>query len=218
MHHFHLADDHPLFRNALVSIVEQHFPEAVVTESIDLDSTLKALRSGNDVDLLLLDLTMPGSQDLFGLINVREQFASVPVAIVSAREDIQTISRAMGHGASGYIPKSASPAVILEAIQTITSGETWIPAFARNRLKRLDTEEASLAVRIANLTPQQYKVLCLLREGWLNKQIGYELSVTEATVKAHITSIFRKLQVNNRTQAVIMLTRLSLDAVELTRD
>ncbi|GAA3963431.1 response regulator transcription factor [Allohahella marinimesophila] len=214
MYHFHLADDHPLFRNALVSIVEQHFPEAVITESVDLESTLTALNGSDDIDLLLLDLTMPGSQDLFGLVTVRERFATTPVAIVSAREDIDTISRAIGHGAAGYIPKSASPAVILEAIQTITNGESWIPAFARNRLKPLNSEEASLAARIANLTPQQYRVLCLLREGGLNKQIAYQLGVTEATVKAHITSIFRKLQVNNRTQAVVMLSKMSLDHLD----
>lgn len=211
MQHFHIADDHPLFRNALLGIINTHFPQAKVSQSSDLDSTLEALEQQPDLDLILLDLHMPGSQDLFGLISVRERYASIPVVVVSARDDLETISRAMGHGASAYIPKSASPAMIEEAVRSVTEGERWVPEFARQGLRRIDAEEVSLAAKIASLTPQQYKVLCFLREGWLNKQIAYEIGVTEATVKAHITAIFKKLGVSNRTQAVISLSKLSLD-------
>jgi DNA-binding NarL/FixJ family response regulator len=211
MYHIHIADDHPLFRNALLSIIDVHFPGTQITESCDLESTLKALESGDDVDLLLLDLHMPGSEDLFGLVSVRERHPSIPVVVISAREDIETISRCVGHGSSGYIPKSTAPNAIHQALAAVIDGDTWVPESARNSLRRVNDEELGLAAKIASLTPQQYRVLCFLKEGWLNKQIAYEIGVTEATVKAHITAIFRKLGVTNRTQAVIILGKLSLD-------
>ena len=210
MYHFHVADDHPLFRNALNEVIKQHYPDAVVEQSMDLDGTMRELEKNAETDLLLLDLHMPGSQDLFGLITVRDKFSGIPVAIISADEDVSTISRAMGHGASGYIPKSCSPQVIYQAIASILDGNRWVPEEYRNSLTPVTAEEKDLAVKIATLTPQQYRVLCYLREGWLNKQIGYELGVTEATIKAHITAIFRKLGTTNRTQAVIMLSKMSL--------
>lgn len=210
MYHFHVADDHPLFRNALNEVIKQHYPDAVVEQSMDLDGTMRELEKNAETDLLLLDLHMPGSQDLFGLITVRDKFSGIPVAIISADEDVNTISRAMGHGASGYIPKSCSPQLIHQAIASILDGNRWVPEEYRNSLTPVTAEEKDLAVKIATLTPQQYRVLCYLREGWLNKQIGYELGVTEATIKAHITAIFRKLGTTNRTQAVIMLSKMSL--------
>jgi DNA-binding NarL/FixJ family response regulator len=210
MYRFHVADDHPLFRNALLEVIKQNYPDAVVGQSMDLDGTIRDLERNDETDLLLLDLHMPGSQDLFGLITVREKFSDIPVAIISADEDSGTISRAMGHGASGYIPKSCSPQIIHQAIHTILDGDRWVPDDYRNNLTPVTAEEKDLAAKIATLTPQQYRVLCYLREGWLNKQIGYELGVTEATIKAHITAIFRKLGTSNRTQAVIMLSKMSL--------
>ena len=210
MYRFHVADDHPLFRNALLEVIKQNYPDAVVGQSMDLDGTIRDLEQNNETDLLLLDLHMPGSQDLFGLITVREKFPDIPVAIISADEDLGTVSRAMGHGASGYIPKSCSPQVIHQAIHALLNGNRWVPDSYRVSLKPVTDEEKDLAAKIATLTPQQYRVLCYLREGWLNKQIGYELGVTEATIKAHITAIFRKLGTTNRTQAVIMLSKMSL--------
>ncbi|MES0327314.1 MAG: response regulator transcription factor [Gammaproteobacteria bacterium] len=210
MYHFHVADDHPLFRNAILAVIKQHYPDSVVTESMDLDSTIKELERNDEADLLLLDLHMPGSQDLFGLILVREKYPSIPVAIISADEEDSTINRAMGHGACGYIPKSCSPQLIHEAIHAMLDGGRWVPEDFRHSLTPVDSEEKDLATKIATLTPQQYRVLCFLREGWLNKQIGYELGITEATIKAHITAIFRKLGTSNRTQAVIMLSKMSL--------
>lgn len=211
MYHFHVADDHPLFRNAIIEVIKRHYPDAAVAESMDLDSTINHLEDNDETDLLLLDLYMPGSQDLFGLIMVRTKFPSIPVAIISADEDANTINRAMGHGASGYIPKSCSPQTIHNAIHTMLNGDRWVPENMRNKLTPVDNEEKDLAAKIATLTPQQYRVLCFLREGWLNKQIGFELGVTEATIKAHITAIFRKLGITNRTQAVIMLGKMSLN-------
>lgn len=212
MYHFHVADDHPLFRNAILEVIKRHYPDSIVGESMDLDSTIKALEQNSETDLLLLDLHMPGSQDLFGLILVREKFPSIPVTIISADEDSNTINRAMGHGASGYIPKSCSPQLIHQAISAMLDGGRWVPEDFRNNLTPVNDEEKDLAAKIATLTPQQYRVLCHLREGWLNKQIGYEMGITEATIKAHITAIFRKLGISNRTQAVIMLSKMSLNA------
>jgi DNA-binding NarL/FixJ family response regulator len=210
MYHFHVADDHPLFRNAILEVIKRHYPDAVVGQSMDLDSTISDLEKNDETDLLLLDLHMPGSQDLFGLIMVREKFPSIPVAIISADEELSTINRAMGHGASGYIPKSCSPQTIHHAIHSMLDGNRWVPDEFRHSLTPVNSEEKDLASRIATLTPQQYRVLCYLREGWLNKQIGYEMGITEATIKAHITAIFRKLGISNRTQAVIMLSKMSL--------
>jgi len=212
MNHFHVADDHPLFRNAILEVIKRHYPDSIVEQSMDLDSTISALEKNDETDLLLLDLHMPGSQDLFGLIMVRQKFSSIPVTIISADEDPDTINRAMGHGACGYIPKSCSPQQIHQAISAMLDGDRWVPNEYKNSLTPVNNEEKDLAAKIATLTPQQYRVLCYLREGWLNKQIGYELGVTEATIKAHISAIFRKLGISNRTQAVIMLSKMSLNS------
>lgn len=218
MYHIHIADDHPLFRSALLDVIHQHFSQSTISESSDLGSTLQALNNDTDIDLLLLDLQMPGSQNLYGLIAIREKYPTVPVVIVSASDDKETINRAMGHGASGYIPKSLSADTLNKAIQAVAEGEQWIPAFMENQLTEITQDEKSLAARISTLTPQQYRVLCYVREGWLNKQIGFEIGITEATVKAHITAIFRKLGVTNRTQAVIELSKMSLNDVTTSNE
>ena len=141
----------------------------------------------------------------------KKKFPSIPIAVISANENASIINRAIGHGASGYIPKSSSVSTLYEAIRTVTDGERWLPPHIPFHASPITEEEKTLAAKIATLTPQQYRVLCYLREGWLNKQIGFELGVTEATIKAHITAIFRKLGVSNRTQAVIMLSHLAID-------
>jgi DNA-binding NarL/FixJ family response regulator len=216
MYRFHVEDDHPLFRSALLAVIKRHYPESTVGESMALDGVISDLEQHPETDLLLLDLYMPGSQDLFGLITVRERFPGIPVAIISADEEVSTVSRAMGHGASGYIPKSCSPQIIHQAIHSILDGNRWIPEAYRSSLTPVTIEEKDLAAKIAALTPQQYRVLCYLREGWMNKQIGFELGVTEATIKAHITAIFRKLGASNRTQAVIMLSKMSLEETHVS--
>lgn len=211
MYHFHIADDHPLFRKALLEVIHQQFNAITINESSDFETTISALEQKPDIDLLLLDLYMPGNQDLYGLIIVRERFPSIPVAVISANENADIINRAIGHGASAYIPKSSPANLLHDAIQTVINGDTWLLPHIRLSTNLITKEEKDLANKIASLTPQQYKVLCYLREGRLNKQIGYELGVTEATIKAHITAIFRKLGANNRTQAVVMLSQLSLE-------
>ena len=208
MYQFLIADDHPLFRSALLGIVQQHYADATVSESADLDSTLAAL-SQNDSDLLFLDLNMPGSQDLFGLMAIREQYPTVAVVIVSASESKDLIHRALQLGASGFIPKSSSTEELHLAIEKIMQGDVYLPDHIDDSVQHLSEKEKELVDKISLLTPQQYRVLCHLKEGWLNKQIAYEMHITEATVKAHITAIFKKLGVNNRTQAVIELSHFS---------
>ncbi|MGX5913357.1 response regulator transcription factor [Aliidiomarina sp. Khilg15.8] len=213
-----IADDHPLFREALQGALANHFNELSIIEADSLESTLTALHAGDDIDLLLLDLHMPGSGDLYGLIRIREDFPLLPVAIISGTEDPQVIGRCMGFGALGFIPKSMPSQQIAEAIATILDGDEWVPEAMRPQLQALSQADIELADKVAALTPQQYRVLFHVHEGLLNKQIAYQLGITEATVKAHMTAIFRKLDVYSRTQAVLLAERLQLAPPQETAD
>ena len=206
-----IADDHPLFREALKGALGQRHPDITIRESANLDATLEQLEIDDELDLLLLDLHMPGSDDLYGLIRIREDYPHVPVAVISGTEDLSIMSKVIGYGALGFISKASSPDLIETAINRILDGDIWVPAHLQGKIKELSEEETSLAQKIAELTPQQYRVLCYLRDGMLNKQIAWELSISEATVKAHITAIFRKLEVSNRTQAVLVASKIKLD-------
>jgi DNA-binding NarL/FixJ family response regulator len=202
-----IADDHPLFRGALRGAVEAFLPGAIVHEANGLDELGKLLGEERDIDLVLLDLTMPGVQGFSGLIYLRAQFPAVPIVIVSATEEPVVIRRAVEFGASGFIPKSLDTEGIGNAVRTILSGDVWAPPDVD-----LDTAEdreiIDLVRRIGRLTPQQMRVLMMLSEGLLNKQIAYELGVSEATVKAHVSAILQKLGVDSRTQAVIAASRI----------
>lgn len=211
MAHFLIADDHPLFREALIGALRMQFSDLEIVESDCLESTIKQLEQQPDLDLVLLDLHMPGSGDLYGIIRIREDFPDMPVAVISGSDQINIISKVMGYGAMGFIPKSSSSTQIAQAINTILEGDNWLPTGMAEKLKTLSHEDIDLANRVAELTPQQYRVLYLLHEGMLNKQIAFELNVTEATIKAHITAIFRKLGINNRTQAVLLAEKLQLE-------
>ncbi|GAB5381348.1 MAG: response regulator transcription factor [Aliiglaciecola sp.] len=205
-----VADDHPLYRDALRSALNQSMSELTLLEASDLNDTLEKAQH-NDVDLLLLDLHMPGSSDLFGLIHIRKLYPELPVAVVSGLEDKNIVSKVMNTGAMGFIPKTTSSQNIALAVKTILDGETWVPESLANDLDDTDDEFSALAEKVASLTPAQYKVLCFMRDGLLNKQIGFELDIAEATVKAHVTALFRKLGINNRTQAVLISSQLQLE-------
>lgn len=209
MYHFHIADDHPLFLSALTQVIKAKYPQAAITQSQDLDQTLTDLKGMDDLDLLLLDLNMPGTMGLLGLVNIRERYPAVPVVIVSANEDQDIVNRAIGHGAMGYMTKSLCQEDMLTAIDCLLRGKSWVPHKYASNIEPIKQDEKNLAARIASLTPQQYKVLGLLKQGWLNKQIGFEMGVTEATIKAHVTAIFRKLNVSNRYQAMLELNSFS---------
>ncbi|SFB82577.1 response regulator transcription factor [Pseudoalteromonas denitrificans] len=212
MNKFLIADDHPLFREALKSSLQNTFSELTVFESDNFKSTLKLLDKEDELDLLLLDLHMPGNDDLYGLIKIREEYPELPIAVVSGSEELTIVSKVMGYGALGYIPKSSSATEIAAAIREILEGETWLPETMKDKVNQLSGDEVEVATQVASLTPQQYKVLSYLHEGLLNKQIAYELNISEATVKAHITAIFRKLGVYNRTQAVLIASKLQLES------
>jgi DNA-binding NarL/FixJ family response regulator len=208
-----VADDHPLFRMALKQAVAQAYPDAQVVEAETIDQLERLSEAGEVFSLLLLDLNMPGAHGFSGLIYMRERNQGVPLVVVSASEEASIIHKAIEFGANGFIPKSAPMEMMVEAIEKVCSGQRWLPP---NLLPRtnplLNDQHHDLAKSIASLTPQQFRVLGMLAEGQLNKQIAYELSVSEATIKAHMTAIFRKLGVRNRTQAVIRLQNLDVDA------
>lgn len=205
-----IADDHPLFREALRGAVERVVPEVVLVEAETTDGVYAAAEAHPDADLLLLDLTMPGAQGFSALVHLRAAQPLLPIVVVSAREEPTTIRRALDHGAAGFIPKSADASTLRHAIATVLEGGRWAPPQVAQG-SAVDREEADVAARVRELTPQQFRVLSMLGAGLLNKQIAYELGVSEATVKAHMTAILRKLGASNRTQAVLVAGRLALD-------
>jgi DNA-binding NarL/FixJ family response regulator len=203
-----IADDHPLFRGALRQALGSIMPEASVIEASGLDEVMAAMARQRDLDLILLDLTMPGVQGFSGLMYLRAQHPDVPVVIVSATEEALVIRRALDFGAAGFIPKSLDAEHIGAAVKAVLAGETWTPPDVDLSASE-DKETGELVRRLARLTPQQVRVLMMLSEGLLNKQIAYELGVSEATVKAHVSAILQKLGVDSRTQAVIAAARIS---------
>ena len=208
-----IADDHPLYRDALRGALSLTLPDLILREAGDLTTTVDILEK-EDIDLLLLDLHMPGSHDMFGLVHIRKLYPELPVAVVSGTEDAAIISKIVGVGALGFIPKTASSGDIANAVQSILDGDIWLPESVSEKIEEVDEAFSELADKVASLTPSQYKVLCYMRDGLLNKQIGYNLDIAEATVKAHITAIFRKLGVYNRTQAVLIASKLQLEPIE----
>ena len=204
-----IADDHPLFRGALRQAIGSVMPKARVIEANGMDELNAVLGHERDIDLILLDLTMPGVQGFSGLLSLRAQHPELPVVIVSATEEATVIRRAMEFGASGFIPKSIDIDSIGGAIGAVLAGDVWTPPDVDLSAAE-DKETADLVRRLATLTPQQVRVLTMLSEGLLNKQIAYELSVSEATVKAHVSAILDKLGVDSRTQAVIAASKIGV--------
>ena len=207
-----IADDHPLFRAALRQAARDALGEVELHEAGSLDAVLATLDAQPQIDLVLLDLHMPGNHGLAGLAAVRAQYPGVAVIVVSANDDPRVVRRALDHGAAGYLPKSAGLDELRDAIRTVLACETWLPAPLRASVARAQSapKDAALAARLASLSPQQFRVLTLVAEGLLNKQIADRLDVQERTVKAHLTAIFERLGVRNRTQAGVILRELEL--------
>jgi DNA-binding NarL/FixJ family response regulator len=204
-----IADDHPLFRGALREAVSGLFQSADIYEAGSFDDVSRLLERGGDVDLILLDLTMPGVRGFSGLMYLRAQYPSVPIVVISANDDPAVIRRCMDFGASGFLPKTLGIEAMRGAIGRVFEGGVWTPPDIELGTGS-DSETADLMMRLASLTPQQVRVLMMLSEGLLNKQIAYELGVSEATVKAHVSAILQKLGVESRTQAVIAASRIEL--------
>jgi DNA-binding NarL/FixJ family response regulator len=204
-----VADDHPLFRDALRQAIESLPVFREVATAGCLEEAIDLVNRLANPELLLLDLKMPGSNGFSGLVRLRSERPDMPVVVISASEDDLTIARALQAGAAGFIPKSVDANTIKLAIDAVLSGEIWYPA-DRNLENMPGAEFADFVQRLQSLTPQQNRVLEMLGEGLLNKQIAYELGVSEATVKAHVSAVLTKLGVDSRTQAVIAMTKLTL--------
>ncbi|MGY0503944.1 response regulator transcription factor [Luteimonas sp. e5] len=207
-----IADDHPLFRAALKQAAHDALGEVRLLEAGSMPEVLATLEHDDAIDLVLLDLHMPGSHGLAGLAAVRAQFPGVAVVVVSANDDPRVVRRALDHGAAGYLPKSAGLDELREAIVTVLDCQQWLPASLRAAVASATSapDDAALAARLASLSPQQFRVLALVAEGLLNKQIADRLGVQERTIKAHLSAIFERLGVRNRTQAGVVLRGLEL--------
>lgn len=206
-----IADDHPLFREALARAAAQAVPGARIFQADSVPALLALLDLHPDADILLLDLHMPGASGFSALAHLRGQFPQLPVVVVSAHEEADVARRAVAHGAAGYIPKSMAGESIVGAIAAVLEGEVWMPAQLSGSDTELRNAEVQAAARIAELTPQQFRVLSMLADGLLNKQIAFDLGVSEATVKAHMTAIMRKLGCNNRTQVALVASQLAVE-------
>ena len=202
-----IADDHPLFRGALREAVNGLLQQADIAEAGTFDEVAELLERGGEVDLILLDLAMPGARGFSGLMFLRAQYPSVPVIVVSANDVPAAIRRCMEFGASGFIPKTASVEAMRAAVSRVLGGGVWSPPDV-DLTTGSDAETAAMMARMATLTPQQVRVLMMLSEGLLNKQIAFQLGVSEATVKAHVSAILQKLGVESRTQAVIAAAKI----------
>ena len=202
-----IADDHPLVVGGLRQAVLAAAPGAEIAVAHDFDSMAEALEASPDTDLVLLDLTMPGVRGFSGLLFLRSERPSIPVVVVSGNEDRAVIRHCMEFGAAGFIPKSNSLETMRVAIAQVLDGGRWTPPDF-DPSPQANRESSAMARRLASLTPQQIRVLMMLSQGLLNKQIAYELSVSEATVKALVSAILQKLGVDSRTQAVILATKI----------
>src|ERR1700736_752613 len=206
--HLVIADDPPLFRDALRQAVASVVPSAGMDEAGSFDELTALLEQDAEVDLILLDLTMPGISGFSGLIYLRAQYPAIAVVVVSASDDVGTIRRSVDFGASGFIPKRFGVDTLRDAILKVMDGDVWIPPDV-DLSSVADPEMGRLRDRLVTLTPQQVRVLMMLSQGLLNKQIAYELGVSEATIKAHVSAILQKLGVESRTQAVIAAAKIA---------
>ncbi|EON93325.1 LuxR family two component transcriptional regulator [Marinobacter lipolyticus SM19] len=204
-----IADDHPLFREAISSVIASGFEGSEIIETDDLDSALEITRENDDLDLILLDLNMPGMHGLNGLITLRNEAPTIPVVIVSAEEDKQVVLQAITYGAVGFITKSSPRAQMTEAIQQILNGNVYLPSdiirtAKESSSRRSRHEDNPISPELLNsLTRRQLLVLERMSKGESNKQIAYNLNIAETTVKAHVSAILRKLGVHNRVQAIL---------------
>ena len=206
-----IADDHPLFRDALQRAVLAALPDATVHTADSVPALFALIETMPEADLLLMDLHMPGARGYSALAHIRGQYPGLPTIVVSGHEEAQVARRALAHGASAYIPKSAAVDDIVEAVRAVLDGDVWLPHQLMGGTVELKADEADVAARVASLTPQQFRVLNMIAEGLLNKQIAYDLGVSEATVKAHMTAIMRKLGVSNRTQVALAASHLDVE-------
>lgn len=211
-----VADDHPLYREAIISVIKRSFPDVTTYEADDYESALTIVAQNNQLDLILLDINMPGMDGLNGLIQLRNEMPEIPVAMISAESDRELVLRSITYGAVGYISKVASSEKIDEAIRQIMDGHVYLPSdIIRNPQKSThsvsEESQSFNPKQISSLTRRQLLVLERLSKGDSNKQIAYELNIAETTVKTHVSAILNKLNVHNRMQAVLCASKINFD-------
>ena len=204
---FLVADDHPLFRAAIIHVLRERLPQYAILEAASAPTLGAALQAHPEVELVLLDLAMPGARGFSALLHVRGEYPEIPVIVISSNDHPRVIRRAQQFGAAGFIPKSSSAEAIGAAVTTVLDGGCSFPPMEAERSEA----DAALAVRLAQLTPQQFRVLLCLADGLLNKQIAHELGLAENTVKVHVTAILKKLECYTRTQAAVLVKSLEND-------
>jgi len=212
-----IADDHPLFRDAIKSIVTEEFDGYTMLETATLDDAINLVDDNPDIDLILLDLNMPGMEGLTGIVKMRNHAPEIPLGIISAEEDKSVVLQTVGYGAVGFIPKSSPREVITHAISQILDGQVYMPAdiirsgpmhsgMGSNR----NTHDVDLR-NMSYLTRKQLQVFEQMAKGKSNKQIAYDMNIAETTVKAHVSAILHKLNVKNRIQAVLCASNIDFD-------
>lgn len=208
-----IADDHPLFRVALSQACANILGnDALLLQADNMQQVWPLLRQHPDTNFIFLDLRMPGSDGFTGLSALRTEYPDVPVIMVSAEEDPVIIKQALALGAAAYVPKSAPLELLSQAITAVLNGDSWLPeALVQDVHNARALIDEDFAKRLEQLTPQQFRVLKMIADGLLNKQIAYEMNVQETTVKQHVSAILRKLNVNNRTLAGILFEKLRLN-------
>ena len=202
-----VADDHPLFRAALIQVLHERFAPLQTLEAASAATLGQALQDHPEVELVLLDLAMPGARGFSALLHVRGEYPQVPVVVISSNDHPRVIRRAQQFGAAGFIPKSAPAEDMGAAIRAVLAGGSWFPPMAAERSEA----DAALAAKLAQRTPQQFRVLLCLADGLLNKQIAHELGLAENTVKVHVTAILKKLECYSRTQAAVLVKSLETE-------
>jgi len=215
-----IADDHPLFRTALKQAIVECLPEAGILEADCFDDLLIGVEANPSLEIVFLDLHMPGNNGFTGLTQLQNHYPDLVVIMVSSDDNVQTMQKAISFGAAAFIPKSADLTTIGQAIEVVLDGEVWLPSHAETDTIDNENSQANqhLAKQLAQLTPQQYIVLTQIADGRLNKQIAYDLDIKETTVKKHVSAILVKLEVNNRTLAGLAYQQLMLAAPENRSD
>jgi DNA-binding NarL/FixJ family response regulator len=207
---FLIVEDHPLFREALGSAVRGAAEDAEIFEAASIDEATAVLSSTPAIDLILLDLSMPGTTGPLGLIRIRKAFPKNPIVVVSVYEEPQIIASILAFGVSGYIPKSTPKSEISRSIVEVLRGGMCLPSAYRDAAcdSQFKDQNRELLKRLHDLTPQQLRVLDMLGRGLQNKQIAHELDISETTVKVHVSDILRKLNVLSRTRAIIEIGKI----------
>ncbi len=206
---FIVADDHPMVREALSLALRNAFSGASVTQAASFEEASAAIAAQPETELVILDLDMPGMQGLAGVAALRSLYPTAPLVIVSATRNPAAMRQAVEMGAAGFIPKSAPMDQIVASVRAAMAGEVGLPAGAGDGV--LPSQDVDLAARAARRTPQQHRVFALMAEGKPNKIIAFDMQIGEATVKAHVTEILRKMGVHSRSQAIGLAQRLALE-------